>query len=62
MLCLLYHNSTCMDIPPSLIPSRIIRHYFDGEEELGYTVKKRLGILPSPAGMSLTKLSQAGIN
>ncbi len=26
-----------------------------------YTVKKRLAIFPSPAGMSLTKLSLAGI-
>jgi hypothetical protein len=25
-----------------------------------YTVKKRLSVLPSPAGMSLTKLSLAG--
>jgi hypothetical protein len=27
-----------------------------------YTVKKRLSIFPSPAGMSLTKLSLAGYN
>ncbi len=27
-----------------------------------YTVKKRLAIFPSPAGMSLTKLSKAGNN
>ncbi len=33
----------------------------DAVESL-YTVKKRLAIFPSPAGISLTKLSLAGIN
>jgi hypothetical protein len=28
----------------------------------GYTVKKKLAIFPSPAGMSLTKISLAGNN
>jgi hypothetical protein len=30
------------------------------DKNVVYTVKKRLGIFPSPAGMSLTKLSLAG--
>jgi hypothetical protein len=29
---------------------------------MAYTVKKRLTVFPSPAGMSLTKLSLAGNN
>jgi hypothetical protein len=32
------------------------------EELTTYTVKKRLTMFPSPAGMSLTKLSPAGNN
>jgi hypothetical protein len=30
--------------------------------QVNYTLKKRLAVFPSPAGMSLTKLSLAGNN
>jgi hypothetical protein len=33
-----------------------------GQQTESYTVKKRLAVFPSPAGMSLTKLSLAGDN
>jgi hypothetical protein len=35
--------------------------YFPAAEK-AYTVKKRFAIFPSPAGMSITKLSLAGNN
>ncbi len=38
-----------------------LQHLFDSLL-LGYTVKKRLAIIPSPAGMSITKLSLARNN
>jgi hypothetical protein len=53
--------TTVADLLPSSLavgetPSRLLTLLHPGQ----YPVKKRLAIFPSPAGMSLTKLSLAG--
>jgi hypothetical protein len=61
--------------PPPVAPIAVMRGFTDQYLEIlyksrfrcetftsGYTVKKRLAVFPSPAGMSLTKLSLARKN
>jgi hypothetical protein len=40
----------------------MIQVLYKYQNDRDYTVKKRLTVFPSPAGMSLTKLSLAGNN